>query len=129
MDSSQEEKQIFLRQNILDKGYDTNLFVEFLIGKKGEGGADVGNWTMVDLKKVVKEFIAMQENTENNNNLNQVEPQPEINTPIINQNKNKIPSNPLENNPPKKKHVKYDPLSGGISTNNDNTKEDPNKKR
>ena len=87
MDSSQEEKQIFLRQNILDKGYDTNLFVEFLIGKKGEGGADVGNWTMVDLKKVVKEFIAMQENTENNNNLNQVEPQPEINTPIINQNK------------------------------------------
>ena len=128
MDSSQEEKQIFLRQNILDKGYDTNLFVEFLIGKKGEGGADVGNWTMVDLKKVVKEFIAMQENTENNNNLNQVEPQPEINTPIINQNKNKIPSNPLENNPPKKKHVKYDPLSGGISTNNDNTKEDANKK-
>ena len=64
MDSSQEEKQIFLRQNILDKGYDTNLFVEFLIGKNGEGGADVGNWTMVDLKKVVKEFIARQENTE-----------------------------------------------------------------
>ena len=129
MDSSQEEKQIFLRQNILDKGYDTNLFVEFLIGKKGEGGADVGNWTMVDLKKVVKEFISMQENTENNNNLNQVEQQPEINTSNLNQNRNKIPSNPLENNPPKKKsHIKYDPLSGGISANNDDTKEDANKK-
>ena len=65
MDSSQEEKQIYLRQNILDKGYDTNLFVEFLIGKKGEAGADVGNWTMIDLQTVVKEFISMQEKTEN----------------------------------------------------------------
>ena len=129
MDSSQEEKQIYLRQNILDKGYDTNLFVEFLIGKKGEAGADVGNWTMIDLQTVVKEFISMQEKTENNNNLNQIEQQPEIDTPNLNQNKNNIPSNPLENNPPKKKtHVKYDPLSGGINLNEDNNKEDANKK-
>ena len=81
MDSSQEEKQIYLRQNILDKGYDTNLFVEFLIGKKGEAGADVGNWTMIDLQTVVKEFISMQEKTENNNNVNQIEQQPEMDTP------------------------------------------------
>ena len=48
-DSSQEEKQNFLRENILDQGYDTGMFVDFLINKKGEGGADVGNWSMSDL--------------------------------------------------------------------------------
>ena len=59
MDSSQEEKQNFLREKILEKGYDTNQFVQFLIDKKGEDGADVGVWTMSDLKKVVREFIKL----------------------------------------------------------------------
>ena len=58
-DSSQEEKQNFLRENILEKGYDTNQFVQFLIEKKGENGADVAVWTMSDLKIVVKEFIKL----------------------------------------------------------------------
>ena len=58
-DSSQEEKQNFLREKILEKGYDTNQFVQFLIDKKGEDGADVSVWTMNDLKLVVKEFIKL----------------------------------------------------------------------
>ena len=58
-DSSQEEKQNFLRETILEKGYDTNQFVQFLIDKKGENGADVSVWTMDDLKIVVKEFIRL----------------------------------------------------------------------
>ena len=73
-DSSQEEKQNFLRENILDKGYDTNMFVDFLMDKKGEGGADVGNWTMNDLKIVVKEFISMQSNQIIDSNPPQVKP-------------------------------------------------------
>ena len=116
-DASQEEKQNFLRQNILDKGYDTNLFVEFLMDKKGEEGADVGNWTMSDLKIVVKEFILLQENP-NNNNINKAEQSEEINPTNFNKNKSKNSNNPLENNPPiNKSHVKYDPLSGGINPN------------
>ena len=116
-DASQEEKQNFLRQNILDKGYDTNLFVEFLMDKKGEEGADVGNWTMSDLKIVVKEFISLQENS-NNNNINKAEQSEEINPTNFNKNKSKNSNNPLENNPPiNKSHVKYDPLSGGINPN------------
>ena len=114
--ASQEEKQNFLRQNILDKGYDTNLFVEFLMDKKGEEGADVGNWTMSDLKIVVKEFISLQENS--NNNINKAEQSEEINPTNFNKNKSKNSNNPLENNPPiNKSHVKYDPLSGGINPN------------
>ena len=54
-----EEKQNFLREKILDKGYDTNQFVQFLTSKKGEEGADVSNWTMEDLIKVVNEFIKL----------------------------------------------------------------------
>ena len=65
-----EEKQNFLRNNILDKGYDANVFVEFLIDKKGPDGADVSNWEFSDLEKVVKEFINMNINKENNLNNN-----------------------------------------------------------
>ena len=54
-----EEKQNFLREKILDKGYDTNQFVQFLTEKKGDEGADVANWSMDDLKLVVNEFIKL----------------------------------------------------------------------
>ena len=57
-DSNQEEKQNFLRKNILEKGYDVNQFVSFLKSKKGEAGADISNWSMPDLYDVVKEFIS-----------------------------------------------------------------------
>ena len=60
---TQEEKQNFLRETILEKGYDTNQFVQFLIDKKGENGADVAVWTMPDLKIVVKEFIKINGGT------------------------------------------------------------------
>ena len=62
-----DEKQNYLRQNILDKGYDGNEFINFLIEKKGEDGADVSNWSFPDLKAVVKEFISLnsQKTTEN----------------------------------------------------------------
>ena len=56
---STEEKQNFLREKILDEGYDTNQFVQFLTEKKGEQGADVANWSMEDLKSVVNEFIKL----------------------------------------------------------------------
>ena len=118
-DSSQEEKQNFLRENILDKGYDTNMFVDFLMDKKGEGGADVGNWTMNDLKIVVKEFISMQSNQIIDSNPPQV--QPVINNdpistapPVINNNPISTVQPVINNNPLSSiatpKSVKNDPL-------------------
>ena len=68
-----EEKQQYLRENILDKNeIDANKFVEFLKEKKGEEGADISNWTMEDLKEVVKEFyqvnnVPIKENIDNFN--------------------------------------------------------------
>ena len=58
-DATMEEKQNFLRETILEKGYDVNQFIEFLIEKKGEGGADVSVWSMHDLQIVVQEFIQL----------------------------------------------------------------------
>ena len=63
-----QEKQNYLRQNIMDAGYDTQAFVEFLIDKKGEAGADVANWSLPDLKNVVQEFISLNNGNGNNNN-------------------------------------------------------------
>ena len=60
-DASIEDKQKFLCETILDKGYDSNQFVQFLINKRGEDGADIANWTMNDLKQVVTEFTNLND--------------------------------------------------------------------
>ena len=102
-DSSQEEKQNFLRENILDKGYDTNMFVDFLMEKKGEGGANVENWTMSDLQIVVKEFISMQSNEiiDGNHHQNQAiinNDQLPIVQPVINNNQISSTQSTINNN-------------------------------
>ena len=56
IEQRQKEKQNYLRKKILEKNLDSEKFVEFLEEKKGEEGADISNWTMDDLKSVVKEF-------------------------------------------------------------------------
>ena len=56
-EKDQEEKQKYLRQNILDKGYDANDFIAFLESKKGEGASDISNWSKIDLYAVVQEYI------------------------------------------------------------------------
>ena len=82
-EKEQEEKQNYLRQNILDKGYDANEFVSFLQSKKGEGASDISNWSMKDLQEVVQEYIqkhngetkslneSKSQNNDNNNSTSQ----------------------------------------------------------
>ena len=73
-DISKEEKQNFLRVNILEKGYDVEQFVLFLQSKKGEDGADISNWSINDLNIVVKEFTS-QNSIQTESNLIQPESQ------------------------------------------------------
>jgi sorting nexin-7/30/sorting nexin-8 len=61
LDPETEEKQNYLRDNILDKGYDVNDFIAYLIDKKGEGGDDIANWSLPDLKAIVNEYISHKE--------------------------------------------------------------------
>ena len=53
-----EEKQEYLRVNVLEKGYDPNAFMSFLTEKKGDDAADLNAWTFPELKATVEEFIA-----------------------------------------------------------------------
>ena len=54
-----KEKQNYLRQNILDAGFDTDLFAKFLKDKKGDAGVDINNWSLPELNRVVQEFISL----------------------------------------------------------------------
>ena len=62
MEDEQEKKQQFLREEILDKNYDPQLFINFLIMKKGESAEDINNWTLDELNSIVIEFKKSQNN-------------------------------------------------------------------
>ena len=101
MEEEQEKKQQYLRKEILEKNYDTQTFLDFLVTKKGDNACDINNWTIEELKLVVKEFINNQQikkkaNTSSSSLLEDL-PAPEsqtlnissiISTPYGNKNKN-----------------------------------------
>ena len=60
MSDEEHQKQIYLRENILDKGYDGEDFASFLTSKKGEEGVNLKNWSLDELKSAVQEFIIIQ---------------------------------------------------------------------
>lgn len=64
---SNEEKRKYLRKEIIDKGYDVNEFQSFLYYKKGKEGMVIDNWTMDELKAIIKEYMF---NNENNQDIN-----------------------------------------------------------
>ena len=56
MENDLENKQMYLRTEILEKGYNAQDFFDYLVKKKGEDGGDLNNWLMIDLKAAVMEF-------------------------------------------------------------------------
>jgi len=56
-DNTEEEKQNYLRENILEKGYDAEDFVSYLTIKKGDDGVNLNNWSLEELKSLVQEYI------------------------------------------------------------------------
>ena len=77
MEDDLSEKQAFLRENILEKGYDAEDFMKLLQSKKGEIGLDLGSWSMDELREAVNEFT--KENTENENDNNLLSTSPKNN--------------------------------------------------
>ena len=100
MEDNQEEKQNYLRENILNQGYDTIQFVNFLKSKKGEEGADIANWSLEDLKNVVREFIESLNYRDDNEETGQAQ----------NENKEQIP--------PKRKNQEITVLQTPYSSKN-----------
>ncbi len=54
--SDLEEKQDYLRSNIVDLNYDPSDFLNFLVCKHGEESTDLDHFSMSELKKLVSEF-------------------------------------------------------------------------
>jgi hypothetical protein len=52
---SANEKQEFLRQNIIEAGYEAEVFINFLEGKR-EDGSNVDVWELPELVEAVAEF-------------------------------------------------------------------------
>ena len=105
MEEEQEIKQTYLRKEILEKNYDANVFLEFLITKKGEIASDINNWTIEELKTVVSEFKNTQnevkkENISPNSTLEDLPPADNqilkinsITTPLCSKDSNKSQNN------------------------------------
>jgi sorting nexin-7/30/sorting nexin-8 len=90
---SDEEKQNYLRVNILEKGYDAEDFVAFLTTKKGEEGVNLSNWTLNELQSLVQEYILShpKQNVQEVNNI-----QPQLQMPNNFQQNNNPLQNPLQ---------------------------------
>ena len=73
MDDELSEKQAFLRENILDKGYDAEEFMKLLQTKKGEIGLDLGTWSMEELQEAVNEFTKENEDNEETESEEEIE--------------------------------------------------------
>lgn len=89
MENETEQKQNYLRQNILNKGYEAEEFMSFLNSKKGEKGLDLKNWTLNELKETVTEFITIKNEIENKN----TQKKPKSNKTSTNKNNNNQISN------------------------------------
>ena len=99
MIDTEEEKQNYLRENILDKGYEAEEFVSYLTSKKGEEGVNLNNWSLEELKSVVKEYIKnnpINNKIENDNNIQNMPNQMNMNMNINMQ--NNLLQNPLLQN-------------------------------
>jgi len=78
----EHQKQIYLRENILEKGYDGEDFASFLTSKKGEEGVDLKSWSLDELKSIVQEFIVFQ--TQKLNQVNNIQNNYNIYPNVIN---------------------------------------------
>ena len=96
MSDTEEQKQNYLRENILDKGYEAEDFVTYLTSKKGDEGINLGNWSLEELKSVVQEYISnnplnnKQEGENNTNQANNTIQNNVVQNPILTQNINNI---------------------------------------
>lgn len=56
MEEEIEAKQQYLRKEIIDKGYDPDVFSKYIVDQKGEDGFDLENWAMNELAALVSNF-------------------------------------------------------------------------
>ena len=56
MDASEKEKQEYIKENLIDKGYDSFLFNQFLCKKSGISEFDINKFTMGEIREGIQQF-------------------------------------------------------------------------
>ena len=115
MSDTEEQKQNYLRENILDKGYEAEDFVTYLTSKKGDEGMNLMNWSLEELKSVVQEYIQnnpLNDKNESENTINQPNNDLQNNlvtNPILAQNIILLTNEMLKNNMINMNNMNLDP--------------------
>ena len=65
-----DEKQSYLRKEILEKGYDGEQFLSYLQSIKGPNADDLSLWKIEDLQVAVFKFISSQPSPSSDSILN-----------------------------------------------------------
>jgi len=55
MDTETEKKQSFLKENILEAGYDPQSFADFMENERDDG-CNIDNWTLDELYSIISKF-------------------------------------------------------------------------
>ena len=107
---SLEEKQLYLKQEIIDQSYDGNEFSNFISGIRGEENVDLESWSFEDLKSVVAKFKSLYQPKQNNQQEEQheEESQPEQNEQNENNQEQPPQENTQENEQEKKEEQKIE---------------------
>ena len=93
------EKQNLIREEIIDKGYDSIKFIEYLIQCKGPGGENINKWSITDLKNAIIDFKYINDNSKKDNDKESDSSKPSINKNEIENNRDmSAPSAPKEKN-------------------------------
>ena len=120
-----EEKQSFLRKEIIDKGYDPNEFSIYLSQLK-EGDLDLENWSLNELTEVVNQYKSNnkenEEKREKNENQNEVNLNNEINIKENEEKKNNEEINNLDQNNNKEERKNNNPEEINENLNNNEEK-------
>ena len=56
MDASEKEKQEYIKENLIDKGYDSFLFNQFLCKKSGISEFDINKFTIGEIREGIQQF-------------------------------------------------------------------------
>ena len=57
IESETKQKQTLLQTEIIDKNLNKEEFIKFCLTKK-EGGDDINNWALEELKEIINEFVS-----------------------------------------------------------------------
>ena len=80
MSETLQEKQEYLRQEIMEQGYDGNAFFVFISSIRGEEEVDLDSWSFDDLKSVVAQFKSQYNQNQNEVNQESAEEQGQNNS-------------------------------------------------